>query len=510
MRSFFISAALIIAVYAALAMLDQPNFPYDDGAEHGAVVREMAKNLVSPGEPMLSTYEGKSPRYVPSVLIMALCVRLFNLDIIFALKLFSIIFFILFIAALALFVREYFEDSRQMVWSVFCILFLWGIGWTGANAYMFSAIIATAYYPSLVSFSLALLALYLQLRFIATGKKVFLFYTCAACAFSFVNHPLTGMFFLVCSGLLYIEKRAYIKKPLLYFGLSLVSLALLMTLWPYYDFLSNFTRIASGEMGDIADDYKITREYLYSRPLLRIGPALAGIPLIILFMKKKKYFFVVWGFVICSSLYALGFFLNISLAERFVFFAVFFMQISFSIACRTWYAGSMKSVRLGQRRNLAVLGCAVLMCSMIFQARITFVDVLRPCFTADASFPFVRYISPNALQRNLKKYFKEGDVVLSDMYSSWSIPVYTGAKIIALYHTPPHISDNIKRISDVMEFYNPLLEEYRRKEIIKKYRVDKIFLNFKIDGEKLVPILKQQGFHVIAVDESFCVFSTLL
>ena len=67
---------ILIAIYIPLSFLDYNHFPYSDGAEHGAAVRELAENLLHPDDPMLANYPGDSPRFVPSIVIMALCMKL--------------------------------------------------------------------------------------------------------------------------------------------------------------------------------------------------------------------------------------------------------------------------------------------------------------------------------------------------------------------------------------------------------------------------------------------------
>ena len=136
----------------------------------------------------------------------------------------------------------------QAPWSVVSLLFLWGSGWTGANAYMFSALLYTAYFPSVVSFSLALLALYFQLRFLRYNKKRFLVAQILLGSIAFVNHPLTGVFFFICSGLLYLEKKGFDQKALVQYALSVVAALLLITLWPYYSLFANLLKLATGEM----------------------------------------------------------------------------------------------------------------------------------------------------------------------------------------------------------------------------------------------------------------------
>ena len=77
---------LLVAIYIPLACLDYRDMPYSDGAEHGAAVRELARDLLNPGEPMLNEYAGKSPRYVPSIVLMAAAVRLTGIDVLNAIK----------------------------------------------------------------------------------------------------------------------------------------------------------------------------------------------------------------------------------------------------------------------------------------------------------------------------------------------------------------------------------------------------------------------------------------
>jgi hypothetical protein len=126
-------------------------------------------------------------------------------------------------------------------------------------------------------------------------------------------------------------------------------------------------------------------------------------------------------------------------------------------------------------------------------------------FTTGSILP--RYSNPNRMQFELRKYLQDGDVVLSDIYSSWFVPVYTGAKIIALYHSAPYLRDNEMRIADVEKFYKATTTSGERLEILKKYGVSHIFLHFKIDGKDLVPALKHMGLSVTARTDTFCIVS---
>jgi len=503
-RSSLILITFLIILYSPLALLDYNHFPYSDGAEHGAAVRELAKNLLHPDDPMLADYPGDSPRFVPSIVVMALFMKLLDLDVLIVLKFFLIVYFFLFLTAASLFSQEYFNDEGQALWSLVFLLFFWGSGWTGANAYMFSALLYTAYFPSVVSFSLALLALYFQLRFLRNTKKRFLAAQILLGSIAFVNHPLTGVFFYICSGLLYLEQKGIDRNALLHYALSVVAALLLITLWPYYSLFANLIKIATGEMARTSD-YQSTQHYLYSKFLVRAGPALLGIPCILLFIKQRRFPMLVGGFVIFSLIYLIGYTYRISLAERFVFFIMFSLQLSASHLCREWFT----PLPLQQKMKIIIasfLVCLILL-GMIIQSVFVGTKFIAPAFAFKPGSTFPTYVTPNAMQLELKNYLSDMDVVLSDIYSSWSVPVYTGAKIVALFHTPPHVDDNLERIKAVETFYDTETNYESRKAILKRYNITHVLLNFQITGNDLEPLLKEMGFPIVALSKDFCLFS---
>ena len=87
MRPLPMLITVLLAFYIPLTLLDYNHFPYSDGAEHGAAVRELAGNLRHPGDPMLADHPGTSPRFVPSLLLMALFMKLLDLDVLVRLPL---------------------------------------------------------------------------------------------------------------------------------------------------------------------------------------------------------------------------------------------------------------------------------------------------------------------------------------------------------------------------------------------------------------------------------------
>ncbi len=505
-RFTFIFIVIFSLVTAPLMVLDYNHFPYSDGAEHGAAVRALARDFVHPGDPMLNLPEAASPRYVPSICIMALFMKLSGLDVLVVLKLFEFVGFVFFLASAAFFAREYFNDRGQILWSIACLLFLWGLGWKGANAYMFSAILYTAYYPSLVSFSLAFLALYFQMQFLREGRRGFLLGTVFSGALCFVNHPLTGAFFFVCSGLIYLEKAGLKKKVVFWYVVTILPALCLALLWPYYNFFSSFMKVVSGEMHKTMD-YGLTRQYLYSQPILRSGFALVGIPLALYYCIQRRYLLLWAGSLVFGFLYGYGYYAAVSLAERCVFFMLCLLQITTA----KWFRELSLTKRWTDKSRINKIMYYVFILFLVggisIQAVLTVKEFVSPAFAFNAGSLLPRYVNPNSLQQELKNYLKEGDVVLSDIYSSWAVPVYTGAKIVALYHSAPHIRDNMQRIADVEAFYNVSTLHSARTNIIKKYGVTHIYLHYIINGRQLVPILKELGYTEIVHHALFSIFS---
>ncbi len=139
------------------------------------------------------------------------------------------------------------------------------------------------------------------------------------------------------------------KKALSCYTLSIITALCLTVLWPYYNFFASLMTIASGEMQKTMD-YSLTREYLYSKPLLRSGAALAGIPIALYYLMKRQYLLLWGGSLLFGLLYLYGFYSTISLAERCVFFMLCLLQIAASRLCREWSAkNAWTSQHLGNK-----------------------------------------------------------------------------------------------------------------------------------------------------------------
>ena len=491
----------LLLFFIPLIFLDYAHFPFSDGAEHGAAVRELANNFINPDDPMLEGNYGGSARYVPSVLIMAAFVRLSGLDVLIVIKIFSILFLLLFVFSVDRFARLYFNKSNGSFCFLATLLFLWGTGWTGANAYMFSAMAYTAYFPSIVSFSLTFLALSFLLKYLKDGRTFGFVWCCILSGIIFVNHPLTGAFFFISTFFLLLEKSSSYKRCFILFIIILAVSFSFSLLWPYYQFFESFSSIASGAMAQ-TDDYQMTWQYLHSDRLLRIGPALAAVPLILILMFKRKNLMVTGSFVVFTFIYVFGYFTKTSLSERFIFFIVFTFQLAFSLFWASCWGGDSRIKKVFYSATVCLAAC--------LQFYFVFGEFIAPAFTVRMGGSFISgYVSPNKVFKDLRKYLNNDDIVMSDIYSSWSLPVYTGAKIIVLWHTPPHVKDNFERTEEIKRFYNPAASNSERKKILDKYAVTHILLNHHVFGnynELIEPQITRLGYPLVVKNKDYSIF----
>jgi hypothetical protein len=181
--------------------------------------------------------------------------------------------------------------------------------------------------------------------------------------------------------------------------------------------------------------------------------------------------------------------------------------MSVSRILREWFHLSSQAPDQNSKKITAWFLGTLLIIGIGVQLVSTYTKFISPAFERKAGSILPRYVNPNPVQLTLRKYLSEGDVVLSDRYTSWAIPLYTGAKVIALFHTPPHVTDNRERVKAVETFYDTATTPEERRKILTRYGVTHILLNFKTAGTELAPVLEKMGFAVIAGDNSFRLFS---
>ena len=472
----FVVLLLISAVtYVSFSNRQGPLVELFDYGEHAASIREMAANLISPGNPLL---DDKKPtlRYTPYIFFAALILKFSPLSLFEVLRIASFCSFLFFTAGTYLFSREYFRDRKMPLYVLVTLLFMWGKPFNYSNEYSLRFFSYTAFYPSIVSFSISLVALYLLLVFIREGKTGFFLLYVVFSVMIFLTHPLTGSFFLLSSfALLLTESTCRLKHTALY-CVCIIIVGSFALCWPYYSFFEALTTSTTTAWYD-------SKGYLYDTAnVYKIGPALLGLPVMVYLLAKRKHMFIVLGFIFCAASYVFGKVMNVFLFERYIFFMVFFLHLALAWYLRTLRVFSfVKEIQslnvLTARSGIVVCLSAILFASIFYQSsklgfeQAGFEINFKPLpVIAQYKNPLENYIQ-------IRSVLKKGDIVLSDPLTSWLIPAFTGAKIIVLYHNCPMVHDNNERRINVKKFYASNATASERKRIIGNYSVTHVLLN---------------------------------
>ena len=214
---------------------------------------------------------------------------------------------------------------------------------------------------------------------------------------------------------------------------------------------------------------------------------------------------LVGGFVIFSLIYLTGYVYRISLAERFVFFIMFSLQMAASRICREWF--SPLPLQQDPRKITASFLVCFILLGMIIQTIFVGTKFITPAVAFKPGSAFPTYVTPNALQSELKNYLSDqGRGIIRHLFFLVHSRVHGGKNHCPLPHLSPH-RDNTERKKAVETFYDSSTSPEARKAILKRYGVTHLLLNFQTAGKALEPVLREMGFEVVARNESFCLFS---
>lgn len=478
-NKYFIIALLLIPLIAlpSLSGKQGPLIELYDYGEHAASIREMSNNLFSPENPLLATDGSTTLRYTPYIFLLGLFKKWSHLGLFTVIGFASIGSFLLLLVGLYLWGKEYFHNEKLPLYILIAFLFLWGKPFNYSNEYNLRFLAYSLFYPSILTFNLSFLGFYLILKYARSEKLRYYFLYLLCSVFIFLTHPLTASFFLLGSGLLALTEGKRKIQNVLLFGLSVLIIFICALFWPYHSFIEAVIKSTT------TDWYYPFRMHLYdTRNIYRMGPALLGLPVIALFLIRRQYAFISWGFLLCTLIYLLSYVLNIRLGERYIFFIMVFLHLALA-----WYFSRLellsfstisKTLTSLSERNLHVVFFLIIITLSIFYqcAKLGFEQA--GYLITFKPRPLVHtYRNPLDNYRSLQAKLKEGDIVLTDPLTAWLLPALTGAKITALYHNNPLVPDNNQRVHDTLTFYNSSTSLEMRKVILKKYGGTHVLLN---------------------------------
>lgn len=435
---------------------------YGDFWEHSAVVTAFVANPLHPSHPL---FDLPAPHAFlsPYHLLVAMFVRATGLDVIDSLGLFGVINFFLLAWGLFWYVRSFAGNaaSRSSFYALLCILFLWGTNPWGHSGFLHFGLIADVL-PYASTFATALSFIVLAITF--GGMRIWPAWRAIAVTVMstivLLSHPLTFVF--LATGLLCQCVQpggcAATATRMAHTSVTLAACCVLGTFWPYFSIIDLLR--GAGEI------YHPSNQIMYVDVLKRIWPVLLLSPLMIGSLRDVKRRTILLHIAVLGVVYFLGQLTGKYSYGRDITFIVLLAQIL--IGDRI--AGIETSLHQANARFANILR-VVLVVGLMASAMSWLIPTFTRSLTALNSVRIGRQVSNQQMYANLTflpRFVKPGDVVLSDIETSWLVPTFSG-KVIAGLHAQAFVADHDMRVRDLIRFFDPQSDSVDRHAIIETY-----------------------------------------
>jgi len=440
--------------------------------EYFACVIEIAKGQ-NPPHSALTAENVPNMHYGPYIIILGYIYAFTHINPVILFYLAGIVNVFLFIFFSFKLVKEFFGE-RIALFSVYSMLFLWGVGTTFAGVYS----IADGYdyfYPQGIAYTLMIASLYFLIK--AEDNKKYMVYCLLSSFLLFTTHLLTGFFYFMVVYLYilseYLHRRKIEKYHIFAFSMPII-IFLLSFLWPYYSIgflVQNKIPILSTLSHSISNTNAGVINFAVQSTTIRTkfgitdypvigGIAIAGaIGLWRLF--KSRHFFFPLLFFGCLAILVLKI---VPFSWRFIFFSMIPLHIGFGILIEGWYK-ELKEFKSEPKKILIVVIVILILLSSVLTVgyRTLSQDNIEPI-----NMKFIEYhTTPNA-------------VILTDGLTGFAIPGLTGRKIVYPIHGSMFMTDNSEREIAINTFFDTNSTEQDRTEIINRYNIFYVLINKEI------------------------------
>ena len=430
---------------------------------HLACVIEIAKGQIPPHS-ALTTENVPTEHYGPYIVILGYAYAFTHINPVILFYLAGLVNVFLFIFFSFKLVKE-FLGERLALFSVFGMLFLWGVGTTWAGVYS----VADGYdyfYPQGVAYTLMFASFYFLIK--AEHNHKYMVYCLLSSFLLFTTHLLTGFFYFFAIYLYsiidYLQEKAINRYHIFVFSTPII-IFLMSLLWPYYS------------IGILMEDM-LNHLFVNSTPSVVVntvkpklgitdypfvgGVAIIGVIGLWRIFKSKQFFFPVLFF--CSL--AILTFRLLPASHRFLFFSMIPLHIGFGVLIEGWHK-ELKELKSTPTKTLVVVIIIMILLFSVLSVshRIIMQNNIEPI-----NIKFIEdHTNPNA-------------VILTDDLTGFAIPGLTGRKIVALLpsHGEMFITDKNERNIAMKTFFNANSTEQNRTEILYHYNISYILINKEI------------------------------
>lgn len=482
----FISIPIFMAISWSVFYFLLPTFFWNhDLWEHTATIREWTKNLWHPGNPHLAIDIG-TPRYMPFFFLLSLVARLFNLNPFQALGIGGVLTLIILFSGVWLFFRLYFRNDWAPFIGLIILLFGWGVGWTWSNVYQLRSLFFVIVYPSSFVFGLTFFALWMMTKFLRSGTITFWNYITLVLitAFMYVCHPLTGAFAIISLCLLALFESHVLFSQRCKLVAAVLMGVLVAELWPYFsvwnDVILGATR---GHSQSLVPNIEIVAsrasllfgKHPFYQPIgvfATLGPAWLGIPSMVCLILRRKYIFIILGFVVMILPYFGNLIFKIPLGHRFLLYAIFYLHLALTWTVLEVFSNLQTSMKNKLPTRSIEKKAVVLICIMAL------------CILWNVTLAGLEFVGYHNFKLRNKRsiaddiqrvafFIPEKAIVMAPSMLSWPLPTFSG-KVVSVFHTNPLVTDRYQRYYDTFMFFKEETAQIERLKIIKRYMVTHI------------------------------------
>jgi hypothetical protein len=497
---------------------------YEGGSdywEHSATVHALMLNPWHPGNPYLVS-TAPSSRFGPQFLLVALVARAFHLDAIAAMALAAIANTLLFLCAIRIFFKTYFQHPLAQLYGLLVMFFGWWQGFHYSNVYALNVFFTVACFPSTTALGLSLLGFALAVRLLRAElvrPRLGLVLLALWAAAVFIVHPLTAMLALSGVGLLAVAEP---KAPLRLRAelLSAVVAGLVLSrFWPYFSpwevlrggqgqtagWVANGLNQAGELEGAVHPKRQLHEFYRVGGLVSSLGLASVALLALPYFLRRRERWFVGFGTLGMLLPFVLNAYVDVPLGHRFVLLAIVYLHIGvvwLLLGLTPSYPGAFGFLARRWVRPAVAAGiCALFVVFALHGVLLAHEQLANPRFHPGKESPVIS---------NMKAFAQAagpGAVVLANPLLSWPLPTF-GPKVLLLFHLDPLVPDERERELNVSRFFGRGSDEQRR-EILAHYGVTHVLLG-RESNAALLRFLRQHaavrtvgtGYHLYTIDPS--------
>jgi hypothetical protein len=428
--------------------------------EHNAVINELSKHPVDPGNPVLALNVPHA-FFSPYTVLLGLIGHLTNLSSFTLLFCAGLINLALLLTAIRYFVFSLFSHNQKKI-AFYLLLFeliAWGpAAWRFSSFYHITALNYVLPYPSTFSYVVTLFSISFYVRYHAIvnhfRKAMLLIIIIVLNAVVILIHPTTAIFlyiFMVVYTLTSMIKKFNLKL-LIPVILGVAVPLSLVGFWPYYPFWDLILNESQGSQ------FHLASMTLYAKLFIRLLPVWFILPLLWKRVRENYTDLFVFLFLALLSVYIYGLFSKQYGYGRVIYFMVFTLHIIMAV----WFSGlNLKTMK---EKLLASGFLFLTLPFLLFHIPLIYKNIVPGM--VEKPFLGLKFLS-NTVNSN--------DVILTDKETMLYVPSY-GGKVIASLYPAYWIPDNEQRKRDIELYFSNKVSNSERAAILRKHKVQYILL----------------------------------